>query len=514
MLFSSSIFVFLFLPVTLLGFQVLGRFGRNAVFSWLSLMSFVFYGYWNPKYLLLLGGSILINFAASKLIVRARGNERLQSIYLVATVILNLLLLVWFKYLFPVVDFFHNVGLLRHSWGSVILPLGISFFTFTEIAYLIDLKEGIVEDQDLLSYVLFVTFFPHLIAGPIIHHAEMMPQFAKRHRGGLDANDMSLGISWFCMGLAKKVLIADRAAPIADAFYSHSRDYGTGAAWLGVLAYAIQLYFDFSGYSDMAIGLARMFSIRFPLNFNSPYKSRGMIEFWQRWHMTLTAYLNVYVYSPIALSISRMRMNAGKKVSKKAARTLDGFSQMVAIPVLTTMLVAGIWHGAGLQYICFGLLHGIYITINHAWRVFVPNESRWQKLLPDPVSIAITFMAVLVSQVLFRAKSVADAIHILGSLIGRHGHAMIQPELLIGKATVSSPAKMVMFFAVCFFMIWAMPNTQEILGQSLEQDRRNYRLLQAVRWQPSLKWAVAIGCLCVPIVMLIDAGTNFLYFQF
>ncbi len=215
-----------------------------------------------------------------------------------------------------------NIGWTSHSFGSVLLPLGISFFTFTQIAYLIDLKEGIAEEQGLLSYLLFVTFFPHLIAGPIIHHSDMMPQFNSRPVGGLRADDMTVGLTWFCLGLAKKVLLADRCAPIADLYFGHAVQYGGGAAWIGALAYLFQLYFDFSGYSDMAVGLARMFSIDFPINFNSPYKSLGIIEFWQRWHITLSTYLNMYLYNPIALHFSRRRMDAGKKVSKKATQTL------------------------------------------------------------------------------------------------------------------------------------------------------------------------------------------------
>ncbi|MCU1322665.1 MAG: rane bound O-acyl transferase family protein [Acidobacteriaceae bacterium] len=514
MLFSSTIFIFIFLPITLLGFQALGRFGRTAVFSWLSLMSCIFYGYWNPKYLLLLIASILLNFAAAKLIVRAKSNPSLQSFYLSSAVICNLLLLVWFKYLFPILDFFHSVGLSSHAWGNIILPLGISFFTFTEIAYLIDLKEGIAEEQDLLSYVLFVTFFPHLIAGPIIHHSDMMPQFASRKPGGLRSDDMMVGITWFCLGLAKKVLIADRTAPIADLFYAHASQYGALSAWTGVLAYAIQLYFDFSGYSDMAIGLARMFSIEFPINFNSPYKSKGMIEFWQRWHMTLSMYLNVYLYNPIAMYLNRRRMDAGKKVSKKAMKTFEGFSQLVAFPVLATMLIAGIWHGAGLQYICFGLLHGIYIVTNHAWRIFVPHDSTWQKLLPAPVSVAITFLAVVVSQVFFRANGVGQATYILGSMVGRHGHGMLDGALLQGKSAPTSPSTTAAFFALSFFIIWAMPNTQELLNQVKPDSATNFSLAPSLRWHPTFTWAVAVGLLCIPILMRLDQSTNFLYFQF
>ena len=203
MLFSSNVFIFFFVPVALIGYQLLGRFGRRAVFGWLCLVSLFFYGYWNPKYLLLLGGSILLNFIGSRVIARVT-SERSKTIALVSAITANLLLLFWFKYLFPLLHFFHGVGWLSRDFGGVVLPLGISFFTFTQIAYLVDLRQGEAEPQSLLSYVLFVSFFPHLIAGPIIHHSEMMPQFnAQRHRG-LRADDMAVGITWFPLVWRKK----------------------------------------------------------------------------------------------------------------------------------------------------------------------------------------------------------------------------------------------------------------------------------------------------------------------
>jgi len=380
-LFSSNVFLFLFLPVVLIGYQMLARFGRVAMFSWLSAASLFFYGYWNPKYLFLLLGSIALNFAASRAIVAAKG-ERAKSAWLTAAVAANLGLLGWFKYLFPLLGFLHGQGWLARDYGRVLLPLGISFFTFTQIAYLIDLRQEMAEAQDLLSYVLFVTFFPHLIAGPIIHHSEMMPQFtAQRHRS-LRADDMAVGTTWFLMGLGKKVLIADRFGAVPDMFYFRPQAFGALATWVGVLCYAMQLYFDFSGYSDMALGLARMFSLTFPVNFNSPYKATNIIDFWQRWHMTLTRYLNLYLYNPMALAMSRRRIQAGKKASKKAQKTLGGFSQLIALPLVATMFLAGVWHGAGLQFILFGLAHAVYLTVNHAWRTFVAEDSKWQRLLP------------------------------------------------------------------------------------------------------------------------------------
>jgi alginate O-acetyltransferase complex protein AlgI len=515
MLFSSNVFIFFFVPIALIGYQLLGRFGRRAVFGWLSLVSLFFYGYWNPKYLFLLGGSILLNFIGSRVIARV-ASERAKTIALVTAITGNLFLLFWFKYLFPLLHFFHGTGWLSRNYGSVILPLGISFFTFTQIAYLVDLRQGEAEPQSLLSYTLFVTFFPHLIAGPIIHHSEMMPQFNAQRHSGLRADDMAVGTTWFLLGLSKKVLIADTFGPIADRLYFDPHRFGTQATWVGMLAYAVQLYFDFSGYSDMALGLARMFSITFPVNFNSPYKAVNIIEFWQRWHMTLTRYLNLYLFNPIALSMSRRRIRLGMKASKKAQRTFSGFTQLIAFPMFVTMFLAGIWHGAGMQFILFGLAHAVYLTINHAWRVFVPSDSKLQKLLPLPVAVATTFACALGGQVFFRALSARDAFYVFGSLFGLHSGSGLD-----GFAGVPSRSGFALHathiwpaLAVVFAICWALPNTQEILGQVEETERTRSLGMNLLRWRPTFVWASAMLLLTAAALSYMYASTSFLYFQF
>jgi D-alanyl-lipoteichoic acid acyltransferase DltB (MBOAT superfamily) len=515
MLFSSNIFLFLFLPVALIGYQLLGRFGRTAVFTWLSLVSLFFYGFWNPKYLFLLLGSIALNFIASRLIASVQ-SERGKSASLVLAIAANLGLLGWFKYLFPLLGFFHGIGWMQRDFGSVILPLGISFFTFTQIAYLIDLKQGMAEPQGLLSYVLFVTFFPHLIAGPIIHHSEMMPQFTAQRHNGLRADDMAVGLTWFLLGLGKKVLLADRFGPVADALYAHPQAYGAHSAWIGVLCYAMQLYFDFSGYSDMALGLARMFSLTFPVNFNSPYKAANIIDFWQRWHMTLTRYLNLYLYNPLAMSMSRRRIRSGKKASKKAHKTLGGFAQLIALPMFTTMFLAGVWHGAGVQFILFGLAHAVYLTVNHAWRVFVPEESRWQRLLPAPLSVLLTFACVLVGQVFFRAESVRSAFYVLGTLLGRHSGSTfaLMADLPSRARFALVPSHAWLQISLALLVVWALPNTQQILGQVENDERTGLAAITFLRWRPNLAWGAGVAALTAVVLTMIYASTSFLYFQF
>jgi alginate O-acetyltransferase complex protein AlgI len=520
MLFSSNDFIFFFLPVALIGYQLLGRFGRRAVFGWLSLVSLFFYGYWNPKYLLLLGGSIVLNFVASRVIARV-SSERAKTTALVAAITGNLLLLFWFKYLFPLLHFFHGTGWLARNYGGVILPLGISFFTFTQIAYLIDLRQDEAEPQSLLSYTLFVTFFPHLIAGPIIHHSEMMPQFNAQPHSGLRADDMAVGTTWFLLGLSKKVIIADTFGPIADRLYFSPHSLGTQATWVGMLAYAVQLYFDFSGYSDMALGLARTFSIPFPVNFNSPYKAANIIDFWQRWHMTLTRYLNLYLFNPIALSmtrrLARRSIRLGQKPPKKAQRTFAGFMQLIAFPMFVTMFLAGIWHGAGMQFILFGLAHAVYLTINHAWRIFVPADSKLQKLLPLPVSVGITFACALAGQVFFRAYSAHDAFYVFGSLLGLHSGAGLADGFagLPSRSNFALEATHVwLALALMFVICWALPNTQEILGQVEESDRTRSLGMKLLRWRPTMLWAAAMLILTAAALSYMYASTSFLYFQF
>jgi len=502
MSFSNYMFYLVFLPIALLGFQLLGRFGRRSAIGFLAFISIVFYSRWSNEYTLLLLGSILANYLFSIAIDRSSKRPSAQTFWLTFGIVTNLGALCYYKYLFPLLNFFTGIGVGHHTWGKVWLPLGISFFTFTQIAYLVDLKQGIAKREGLLSYSLFVTFFPHLIAGPIIHHKEMMPQFSQERRYQLNRDDMAVGLTWFTMGMFKKVMVADRISPVADAFFAQPIGAGALPAWLGVLTYSMQLYFDFSGYSDMAVGLARMFSIHFPLNFNSPYKATGIIDFWQRWHMTLTRYIMEYVYSPIQFGISRRRMDQGKKVSRKATATFEGFTHMIALPTLFTLFLAGVWHGAGEQFLVYGLLHGSYITINHAWRIFVPAESRLKKMMTVPVSILITYLAVLVGEVLFRSTGLRSALSVLADMTGRHG---------LGHGW---PVSQVLLIAALLTVVWVMPNTQEILGETRKDDEPNWSILPHIRWSPTFLWWAGTSAAFALSMFYSTSNSTFLYFQF
>lgn len=499
MLFNSYPFLFVFLPVALIGFQLLGRFGRRPVIAWLALVSVAFYWAWNHTFVLFLLASIGVNFAFSRFIASAPENSARRKTLLALGVALNLLALFYFKYLFKMLAVLAGWHVLPAP-APILLPLGISFFTFTQISYLVDLAQGQAEENDLLSYILFVTFFPHLIAGPILHHKEMMPQFAVGRRFSLSAENLSLGITWFIFGLAKKVLIADNLSAIADATFAHAGSLGALPAWTGLVSYSMQLYFDFSGYSDMAIGLARMFGIEFPMNFNSPWKATSVTEYWQRWHITLTRYITLYLYNPILLGVQRRRMAAGKKVSRKSLATFEGFTAMVAYPTTVTMLLTGLWHGAGLQFLIFGALHGVYLTAAQAWRHFRtdPNASKRWPVMPQRIGV---YLQVTFALIFFRSDSLGKAVALLGDLFGRRGAGSpdLDPTILLAFAM--------------FPVIWYAPNTQEILGIQSE-DRNTPSLLQNIRWSQTIPWALFTAALLFAVLVLMDHNSSFLYFQF
>ena len=518
MLFSSNAFLFLFLPVVLVGYQLLSRFGRTTLLSWLTLASLFFYGYWNPVYLLLLGASIVVNFLFS-LKVSTGESESGRSAWLTAAIVLNLALLMYYKYLFPFLNFFHTHHVLPRGFADVALPLGISFFTFTQIAYMIDVRQGIAKRQSFIPYSVFVTFFPHLIAGPIIHPRELMPQLDEGRIGPLRSENLAVGLTWFIMGLGKKVLIADRISPLADALYAHPTSAGLATSWIGALVYSMQVYYDFSGYSDMALGLARMFGIEFPLNFHSPYKCQSIIEFWQHWHMTLSRYLNEYLYTPIQRNTIKRRRAAGKSSNRAVVATPEGFMALVVYPTATTMLIAGIWHGAGLQFMAFGLLNGLFLVINHGWRALTPSGSRWNEVVPAPVMIVLTFLSVVATHIFFRAASVHDGLYVMGTMTGFHHGPAFADFPYLSEIPNTSPFfhslnSAILTIGLCFFIAWAMPNTQEMLGTLPKDAVRMPSILPRLYWRMSPAWTVGILLLFCFSLLLLDAGGSFLYFQF
>ncbi len=524
MLFNSYAFLFGFLPVLLFGYWIAGRIGGRAPIAWLSAASVFFYGYWNPPFLLLLVCSASFNYGVGHLIGNA-ATERRKTWAFRLGIAGNLAVLGAFKYLGPSLAFLHANGLKAAPVFDIVLPLGISFWTFTQIGYLVDRRDGLAKELKPLDYSLFVNFFPHLIAGPILHVREIGPQILDPLVSRLRAETFGPGLTMFAIGLAKKVLIADPLSSVVTAGYAHVAKIDMLHGWITILSYSMQLYFDFSGYSDMAIGLAAMVGFRFPLNFNSPYKSRSIVEFWQRWHMTLSRYLNLLLFNPVALMITRSRMRRGLKVSSKAMKDPKVFAAMLVVPTFYTMFLAGIWHGAGLQYIVYGLLHVVYLTTNHAWRIFGPQRakhavpSRWSVA----ASVTLTYLAAMLAQTFFRAPSCSVALRLVGGALGLHG--LLLPNAWQGRFAAHVPAfvsfghgpdmPLVGLMLAAMVMVWATPNSQQILGNFapvLEEVEEGG--MKWLRWRPNLAWAAVTAVMLWLAIFNLNQATTFIYFQF
>jgi len=441
----------------------------------------------------------------------ASGREAQKQWLLAGAVAANLLFLGYFKYANFFITSVDAVFGADIDALNVILPLGISFFTFTQIAFLVDSARGEVQQFDFAHYSLFVTYFPHLIAGPILHHREMMPQFRSPRTYVISAENVAVGLAYLAIGLGKKCLVADNFAPDAAAVFgsaAHGGEIGALLAWRGALAYALQLYFDFSGYCDMAVGLSRLFGIRLPFNFNSPYQAVGIIDFWRRWHMTLSRFLRDYLYIPL-----------GGNRRGTARRYFN---------VMVTMLLGGLWHGANWTFVLWGSLHGVYLVVNHLWRAIRPAAVL--ALVPGNLrvagSAAVTFTAVVVAWVVFRAPDLATAKGLLSAMLGEKG---------LGSATgarfVNPFAGIVGFFglsphlgngldlfryAAALAVVFALPNTQQII-EGGELDGRLGRgafLRPNVARHGNLVWGFALGVVGAVSMLTFARVSEFLYFQF
>src|SRR3954471_3213528 len=492
MLFNSASFVFVYLPITWIGYLLAQRLPWARVgIAWLALASLVFYGYWNPAFVPLLAVSILLNYAAGRALEAGLGGPPgRRKRLLVAAITVNLLALGYYKYANLISS---SVGALTGIAApvfDVVLPIGISFYTFTQIAYLVDAYSGKRPEKSFVAYVLFVTFFPHLIAGPVLHHAEMMPQFLRERRAVRFTLALE-GLLFFACGLAKKVVIADSVAPAANRAFllAESGTLGFVDSWFGALAYTTQIYFDFSGYSDMAIGLALLFGIRLPLNFASPYKSLSIVEFWRRWHMTLSRFLRDYLYIPL-----------GGNRHGPTRRQVN---------LMLTMLLGGLWHGASWTFVVWGGLHGLYLQVNHAWRHLVEKSPRLQGVLARHArgaafaGWALTFLAVVVAWVFFRAESFGGSANMLAGMFA--GSAAIDAQL--------ADAHTVSYIALGLAIALLLPNSQQLLTGAGE------RLVARLAVPSPFANGVHAGSLVFLIVALVlisvSWGTNeFIYFNF
>ena len=504
MLFSSYTFLFQFLPAVALAFAAARRHSPRAGILVLVGASLLFYGAWRPVYLLLLAASIAANFSLG-LLMEDPSRRRAIGMFGVA---LNLALLCYFKYTNFILDSVHMLTGAPLPFLNIVLPLGISFFTFQQIAYLVDVMRGARVERDIASYTLFVSFFPHLIAGPLVHHAEMIPQF-KRGRTGRSAVLAARGFAVFAAGLFKKVVIADNLAQFVSPVFAHL-DAGGGVAaswaWLATLSYTLQIYFDFSGYSDMAIGLALMFGIRLPVNFRSPYKALSIIDFWRRWHITLSRFLRDYLYIPLG----------GNRLGEPR-RYLN---------LMVTMLLGGLWHGAGWNFLIWGGLHGFYLCANHLWQAWrgvtakVATSAASTNRLAIALSWAMTFLAVVVAWVFFRAKTTAGAWQMLAGLFGVEpaSAAYVSPgilrvmdlPILVGDKPlllIGSGAVIVTLAAA----LW-LPNVPQLFGY--REYRRAREPSAWPRWRPNFGWALLSAVALTLSLFGMWQHLEFLYFQF
>jgi alginate O-acetyltransferase complex protein AlgI len=405
-LFTTAVFVLLFLPVAFAGFFLIARVSHRSAAAWLFLCSLFFYGYWMPQFTALLLASICGNYYIGVRISRASSPgvhlRRSARQWMIAGVAANLALLAYFKYSAFLADNINRIAGLTVDFGDVILPIGISFFTFTQIAFLADAYQKGIREYKFVHYGLFVTYFPHLIAGPVLHHAQMMPQFDRPETYRVDLANVCGGLAIFAIGLFKKVVLADGISPYADAIFD-AADGGlrptSVEAWLGALAYTLQLYFDFSGYSDMAVGLSWMFNVCLPFNFDSPYKAASIVDFWRRWHITLSNFLRDYLYIPLGGN----RLGALRR----------------QINLMTTMLLGGLWHGASWTFVAWGGLHGAYLVVNHLYRAALPSAFRDRLDASRAYAVlgwSLTLLSVIVAWVFFRAVSFDGAARMLDGM--------------------------------------------------------------------------------------------------
>ncbi|WP_425402999.1 MBOAT family O-acyltransferase [Hwanghaeella sp.] len=515
MLFNSVEF-FVFLGVVLVGFFALSRTGNlRAVLAWLTAGSFFFYGWWNPVYLLLIGFSILVNYGLGLALARNR-----SKMLVILGVTFNLGLIGVFKYANFFADALGDFGFVRLDLPDIVLPLAISFFTFQQIAFIVDVYRGKEGEHSLLKYALFVVFFPQLIAGPIVHYKQTIPQLTPARMFDDAWPNLAVGMAYFGFGLFKKLVIADGVALYSTPVFEAS-EAGVQItfleAWTAAVAYTFQIYFDFSGYSDMAIGLARMFGVRLPINFNSPYRASSIIDFWRRWHITLSTFLRDYLYIPLG----------GGRVGQ--VRRYGN--------ILTVMLLGGLWHGAGWTFILWGALHGVMILINHGF------QDLRHRLFPaagksGPVTGAIctifVFLLVVVAWVPFRAESIDSALALLQAMSGFDG--LVMPPTYAGlldpiAGAIGLPVEyrilsfydgrtQIGYMLLLLAIAWLMPNTHQImhkvdpaLGAPSAVGTLASKFLY---WRPNLFWAaVTASAFLISLYMiLIGRQDEFLYFQF
>ena len=505
MVFHSFEFIFLFLPVTYVGFLLAHRLaGWTGACRFLVVASLVFYAQWSAAFAAILLTSVLANYWLGNLIIASGENRRAARVLLCAGLALNLAALGYFKYSNFLIDIFNALSVTNAAHIRLLLPVGISFYTFVQIGYLVEAYNGQVKQTSFERYALFASFFPCVTAGPLVLQREMLEQMDQRQSSPLDVQRLAVGLTMFGIGLFKKVFLADSIGPFANGVFDGAAA-GEGLtaplAWLGAVSYALQLYFDFSGYSDMALGLGLIFGLKLPLNFDSPFKASSISDFWRRWHMTMTRFFTTFIYTPLA-------MRGMRAAGAREASRIERFLMVGGVPALVTFLVAGVWHGAGWTFVVYGIIHGLAIAINLGWR-----EAR---LPAVPASIGwLSTMAVVVSGlVVFRAPNLDLAATILGHMWLPFIHTSADAVPLVAIDQRMALATIVLLGAI----VLLMPNSQQILHRhwvSSDAMPATARVAAGlVAWRPSLPLAVGLAATLSIAIASIGAGTTFVYYQF
>jgi D-alanyl-lipoteichoic acid acyltransferase DltB (MBOAT superfamily) len=476
MVFSDPIFLILFLPLVVAGFHICLKLGKNELgLGLLVAASLFFYAFWDVRYLALLLGSVIFNFLLGKRLL-----HHASRLVLIVGIGANLGLLGYYKYTDLFLSTLAHLQSQPYEPLNIILPLAISFFTFQQIAYLVDCYRSESQPTRLSDYSLFVVFFPQLIAGPIVHHKEMLPQFNQaRYHYAVDYDLMIRGVILIVVGLFKKVMIADQLAAYVDPAFANVAQLDFLEAWTGLLAYTLQLYFDFSAYGEIAMGIGYLFGFKLPLNFNSPYRARSIADFWRRWHITLGRFIRDYVYIPLG----------GNQ---------QGLSRML-LALIIAMALGGLWHGAGWHFVMWGLLHGAYLAIYALW-------SKTRIRLPAYLAMVLTFIAVMLAWVLFRAESVADALTYWGILFGAHGFYL--PELYAAIPGLESWSQIRHSAFINGMEIWLLV----LLCVVLMHSKNIHEHLDVL----TLKYRYAAGLFMLTAITAFNLGqpSTFLYFQF
>ena len=502
MVFASHSFL-AFLLILLLAYWAFARLDERLGKPILILASFVFYGFWIPAYLILLITSILFNHAIARSVL-AGPTRSVRRMLTALGITLNLALIGFYKYAAFLVESFNWTLQTQFEVPEIILPIGISFFTFQQISLLVDAYKGRVAQLGFWDHVLFISFFPQLIAGPIVRQHDMLPQLAARRDWRLRADYVAIGIALFAFGLFKKTALIDPFVPYLDLVYQAAADgnaVGFVDGWVAGIGYGFQVYFDFSAYSDMAIGLGFMFGLRLPINFFSPYKADSIRVFWRRWHISLSRFLRDYLFVPLGGSHRGM------------TRTIAA--------LLITMALGGLWHGAGWNFVIWGLLHGGYLSINHLWSATLSkwfpkliawvNARRWLRLFLQAFSILLTFLAVSFAWVFFRAPDYDSAIRLATAMLGFSSWHEVTP---LTRGIVPG-------FPVYLLIVWFLPNTMELFQSSKAalhvEDYRDDKARPLPKWITfglSVPWAFTTAAVFICAWFALSNLSPFIYFQF